>query len=224
MNAEKSTVLPIFIVIAALAGAQLGCDAAKKAADDLVEDQLGCSDAQLDGFTEPDLPDCSRVAACCRFLSGDCGQVRFTPHPDVVTACNANETIVAGIVSTYQSISADQCPAVLQASACEGGVEQTKANYVAAINDGVRTSASAEAPSCRRIAKETIGKLSETAGGAADLLPEACTALDRDKEPVVEDPAGGEGEGEAAPPAAGGEGEGEATPAAGGEGEGEGEG
>ncbi len=218
MNSLRLLALSVSLALIAVAAPQLGCDAAKEATDDFVEGQLGCTPAQLEGVDEPDLPDCSRVAACCKFVSGDCGQVRFTPHPDVKAACDANEAVLATVISSYRAIDGEQCPAVLQASACEGGVDQTKAKFVEAVNDGVRTSASQESPSCRRISKETIGRLDETIGDAAEYLPEACSALTIDKEPIAPDSvAGGEGEGE-------GEAGGPDPAPAGGEGEGEGEG
>ena len=219
MNSHRLIALSASLILVALAGPQFGCDAAKKATDDFVEGQLGCKDTQLAGIDEPALPDCSRVAACCRFLKGECGVVSFTPNEQVKEACDINETVLSTVIASYRAIDGEQCPSVLQPSACEGGVDQTKAKFIEAVNDGVRTSASQEAPSCSRIAKETIGKLSETIGDAAQYLPEACTALPADTTPIVADPvAGGEGEGE-------GEVAGPGTPdLTGGEGEGEGEG
>ena len=155
------------------------CDEAKEAAEDLVEDQAGCSDEQLGDLKEPDLPHCSKAIACCKFLKGECGEVRFfTPPEEVLQACDINEAVLAAVLEKYRAIDGETCPEYLKQESCAEGMEQTRSNYRDVVDLGESEHAAEDAPSCRLIVQETVNRLNDEIGDAACYLPEACERME----------------------------------------------
>jgi hypothetical protein len=153
----------------------VGCDALEEAAKDLIEKQTGCKADQLTGINNPDLPNCSKVAACCKFVQGECGETTmFTFPQEVVDACKTNETVIKKAFTEYEGITADNCPEYLNPDACTEGLEKTRENYVNVVDKGVMDSGTEGAPSCKLIVDETVVPLNEQMGENADYLPKAC--------------------------------------------------
>lgn len=170
-----------FVIALALAASGLflwtsvGCEALKDAVDEVIENETGCTDEQLGALNEPDLPNCSKAVACCKFVKGECGEVTLITPPDgVIQACNVNETVLSGIIEEYQGLTEGDCPAALSAEACKDSLAETRENYRKAVDAGDVTLAGADAPSCQLIVDETVNKLNESLGEAASFLPAAC--------------------------------------------------
>lgn len=157
-------------------GSLSACDDAKDAVDEVVEKNLGCSKSDLGHLDEPDLPNCSALVACCKFLQGECGKIQvITPPQEVLDACAANEEFVGTAIEQYQAIDGETCPELLSEDACEDGVESTKEKYRASVDGGDGESLAEGAPNCSTAVQETLVPLAEQLGDSADLLPDACS-------------------------------------------------
>lgn len=147
-------------------------------AEEVIEGEMGCDNTQLASITEPALPNCSKVAACCKFLKGECGEVTlFTPPQSIIDICNANEQLFLDAIDTYKEISEDYCPEYLKEESCSGSVDDTRANYVNAIDNGVLDNVVEGAPSCKTMLDATVGPLNDVLGDAARFLPAECEDL-----------------------------------------------
>jgi len=157
-----------------------GCDEIADAVDEQLEEQAGCTAEQLGDLQEPDLPHCSRAIACCKFLEGECGEVRFfSPPAEIVQACQTNEQVLGKTLVEYRKIEEGSCPEYLEADACNDGAEQTRARYRAVVDEGQATAFGAQgAPSCRLIVEQTINRLDDELGEKARYLPEACEQME----------------------------------------------
>ncbi len=165
----------ILAVFGLLLWTSIGCEALKDAAEQVVEDETGCTDKQLGNLNEPELPNCSKAVACCKFVKGECGEVTlFSPPDSIIQACNVNETVLSGIIEEYQGLSEGDCPDSLSDEACKNGLAKTRENYRKTMDAGDVTLAGASAPNCQLIVDQTVNKLNESLGGAASLLPNAC--------------------------------------------------
>ncbi len=165
--------------LAILANVSLGCGILKDAAEKVIEDEAGCTDQQLGNLNEPELPNCSKAVACCKFVKGECGEVKLFTAPDgVIQACNVNETVLANIIEEYQGLTDGTCPDYLTEEACQEGLAKTKENYRKTVDGGDLTMAGANAPSCQLIVDETVNRLTEQLGATASLLPAACEPVD----------------------------------------------
>jgi len=168
----REFVLLFCVAVLALAG---GCDALKDAADKVIESEAGCTEEQLGNLDEPELPNCSKAVACCKFIKGECGTITlFTPPQEAIEACNANEAVLKQVIEEYQGITEDSCPSYLTEDSCQEGLEKTKENYRKAIDMGDVTVGGKNAPSCQLIVDETVNKLNEKLGESSSLLPAAC--------------------------------------------------
>ena len=152
-----------------------GCSFLEEAADNVLEQSVGCSEADLGHLNEPDLPNCSKAVACCKFLKGECGDVNlFTPPEGVLTACNANEAVLGSVIEEYQGLAEGDCPTYLDPESCSEGLEKTRENYRKAVDQGDTEVSTESSPSCKLIIDETIVPLNETLGTTARVLPSAC--------------------------------------------------
>ena len=156
-----------------------GCSALKDAAEQVIENEAGCTEAQLGALNEPDLPHCSKAIACCKFIKGECGEIQlFTAPGAAVEACNINETVLSEILDEYHGISDGKCPPYLSEEACQDGVEKTRENFRKVVDEGDLSMAGANSPSCQLIVDETVNELNDLLGATAVMLPEACEAMD----------------------------------------------
>ncbi len=153
----------------------IGCEALKDAAEQVIENEAGCTNEQLGTLNEPDLPNCSKAVACCKFVKGECGEITLFTAPDgIVQACNMNEAVLAEIIGEYQGLTEGDCPDYLSEEACKDGLAKTRENYRNTMDGGDVTFAGANAPSCQLIVDETVNTLNDSLGATASLLPEAC--------------------------------------------------
>lgn len=177
MNRIAISALSLIVLVVSLS--TLGCGILKDAAEKVIEDEAGCTAEQLGTLDEPDLPNCSKAVACCKFIKGECGEIKLFAAPDeVIQACNINETVLAEVIGEYQGLTEGDCPPYLTDEACQDGLAKTRENYARAVDLGDLSVASNNAPSCQLIVDETVNRLNDKLGTAASLLPEAC-------EPVV---------------------------------------
>ncbi len=172
---RKFAITLILAVFGLLLWTSIGCEALKDAAEKVVEDEAGCTDEQLGTLNEPDLPNCSKAVACCKFVKGECGEITLFTAPDgIIQACNVNETVLSGIIEEYQGLTEGDCPASLSDEACKDGLAKTRENYRKTMDAGDVSLAGADAPNCQLIVDETVNKLNESLGASASVLPEAC--------------------------------------------------
>jgi len=161
-------------VLAMLVVAVGSCDFGD-AAEKILEQSAGCKDSQLGNLNEPDLPNCSKAVACCKFIKGECGEITLFDFPqEVEEACNLNESVLKEAIEQYQGIAEGECPAYLTEDACQEGVEETREAYRNTIDLGQIDKASVGAPSCKMIVENTIVPLNEGLGSTAKYLPAAC--------------------------------------------------
>lgn len=153
-----------------------GCwDIWEEAADQVIEGEMGCSEQQLAPINEPALPNCSKLAACCKFLKGECGAIQyFTAPQSVIDLCNTNEALFLDFIDTYADISEGNCPKYLTDEACQGTVGDTKTTYVSVVDEGSLEGAAGESPSCNSMLEATVVPLNEALGATAEMLPAAC--------------------------------------------------
>jgi len=172
----KRTVIVLALAISGFfLWTSIGCEALKDAAEQVVEDEAGCTDEQLGTLNEPDLPNCSKAVACCKFIKGECGEITLFTAPDgVVQACGVNETVLSEIIGEYQGLTDGDCPDSLSDEACQDGLAKTRENYRKTLDGGEATFAGENTPSCQLIVDETVNKLNEQLGEASTFLPEAC--------------------------------------------------
>lgn len=158
-----------------LLAATAGCEAVQDAAQSLVEQQAGCKEADLGKLNEPDLPNCTKAVACCKFIQGKCGKVDLFNFPqEVLAGCQLNESVLSEAISQYQGISENQCPGFLKEEACTGGLDETRENYQEVVDQGLASGGSATAPSCKMIVDQTVVPLNQGLGSQAKYLPKAC--------------------------------------------------
>ena len=152
-----------------------GCDAASKAVESVIEAETGCTNAQLGNLNEPSLPNCSKAAACCKFVKGECGKsTLITPPQAVIEVCNVQETVLSSVITTYQGLKDGDCPEYLKAEGCADGLQKTQENYVATVDLGTGDFSADNAPSCALIVEQTVHKLNDELGDSAKYLPAAC--------------------------------------------------
>jgi len=169
---KRISSIAMFVVILGVLGA---CEAIKDAAENLVEQQAGCKDADLGTLNEPALPNCTKAVACCKFIQGECGSVNLFNFPqEVLAACQLNESVLAQAIGQYQGISDNECPAYLKEESCADGLEETRENYRKVVDQGLASGGSSTAPSCQLIVDNTVVPLNEGLGNQAKYLPKAC--------------------------------------------------
>jgi hypothetical protein len=173
MKSIQVTSLVVCITVFALVG--VSCEVLKDAADKIIEAESGCTQNQLGNLNEPDLPNCSKAVACCKFLKGECGDIQlFTPPESVLTACNTNETVLKELIETYQGMTDGTCPDILSEESCGEGLTKTKENYILAVDQGITGMGIEDGLSCKLIVEETVNKLNDKLGANAQFLPAAC--------------------------------------------------
>ncbi len=165
----------LFVVLGVMAGVLGGCEAFKDAADQLLEQQTGCKEADLGKLNEPALPNCTKAVACCKFIQGECGNVDLFNFPDeVLNVCEVNEAVLGKAIEQYQAIKENECPEYLTEESCAGGVDKTRENFRKVIDEGLTAGGSDNAPSCKLIVDSTVVPLNEGLGAQAEFLPKAC--------------------------------------------------
>ncbi|GEM_PF-5515653 len=164
-------VLSLAAVLAIAAGGS-GCwEVWEEAAQQVIEGEMGCTDEQLASVTEPDLPNCSKLAACCKFLKGECGVISyFTPPDFILEVCNGNEEMIVDFIEQYREISEGRCPDYLTDETCQGTVGDVRTTYISAVDQG-NIGGAFEFASCSSLLDATVVPLNDLFGG---LLPAAC--------------------------------------------------
>ena len=170
-----SRILGVCALVASLLTATSCWDVWEDAANQVIEGELGCSEQQLAPINEPALPNCTKLAACCKFLKGECGAITyFTAPQSVVNLCNTNESLFLDFIDTYAQISDGNCPKYLTEEACSGSVSDTQQTFVQVVDQGSLTGAAGDSPSCSSMLDATVQPLNSILGAQANLLPEAC--------------------------------------------------